>query len=416
MKRAQRAWILYDVGNSAFATTVMAVVLPVYFASVAGEGLADGRPTAYWGYATTLAMLLSAVSAPVMGAVADAQGRRRHWLGGFAFAGALLTAGFAAVGAGDWMLALGIYVLSRLAFANSVVMYDSLLPHVAPPEEIDSVSARGFGFGYLGGGLLLAAQLVLITKPALFGIPEGTAATRIVFAITAVWWAAFTVPILREVRENARVGESVRGFAAQVRDAFGRLWKTFHELRRHRQAMTFLVAFWLYNDGIGTIVSMAAIFAEEIGLDRNATILSLLIVQFLGLPFSLLFGRLAGRIGARNAIAVGLAGYTAICIGAWFVRTDVHFFALAVGVSMFQGGCQALSRSLFASMIPTERSSEFFGFYNISSKFASLLGPVILSTVALYTGEARYGVIALVLLFAGGFAVLMRVRPDEARA
>lgn len=416
-KRAQRAWILYDVGNSAFATTVMAVVLPVYFASVAGSELADGRPTALWGFATTVAMLLSAVTAPVMGALADARARRRHWLGLFALAGAVLTTGFALVGPGDWVLALALYIAARLAFANSVVMYDSLLPHVAAPEDMDAVSARGFGFGYLGGGLLLALQLVVITKPSLVGIPEGTWATRLVFASTGVWWALFTIPILRAVRE--RVGEdfgaSVAGAVSPVREAFSRLARTFHELRRHRQAMTFLVAFWLYNDGIGTIVSMAAIFAEEIGLERTQTMIALLVVQFLGFPFSLLFGRLARSIGARNAIAVGLVGYTLICIGAWFVRTEAHFFALAVGVSMFQGGCQALSRSLFASMIPAERSSEFFGFYNISSKFASLLGPLILSTIALITGDARMGVIALVVLFLGGLTVLLRVHPEQAR-
>ena len=413
MKRAQRAWVLYDVGNSAFATTVMAVVLPIYFESVAAGDLPDGRPTAYWGYATTAAMLLSALTAPVMGAMADARARRRAWLGVFAFGGAALTCGFAGVGPGAWPLALAIYVVARLAFANSVVMYDSLLSHVAPPERRDRLSTLGFGFGYLGGGILLAAQLQVIQNPGWFGIPEGTWPTRVVFLVTGLWWAAFTIPILRGVSERPATDTSVLGVTEQIRAAFARLWKTFHELRRHKQAMTFLVAFWLYNDGIGTIVAMAAIFAAEIGLDQGRTILALLLVQFLGFPFSIAFGWIAEKIGARNAIAIGLVGYTIICVGAWFIRTDTHFFLLAVGVSMFQGGCQALSRSLFASMIPDERSSEFFGFYNISSKFASLLGPVILSTVALITGDARDGVFALVLLFAGGLAILMRVRPEQ---
>ena len=412
MTRAQRAWVLYDVGNSAFATTIMAVVLPIYFESVAGAGLAAGRPTAYWGYATTVAMLLSAVTAPVIGAMADARGRRRAWLGLFAFSGAALTGALAGVGAGAWPLALLIYVGARLAFANSVVMYDSLLPHVALPARRDGLSALGFACGYLGGGLLLAAQLQVIQHPDWFGIPEGTWPTRSVFLMTGVWWALFTLPLLRGVSERPVAGAPVVGVPAQLRAAFARLRRTYTELRRHRQVMTFLVAFWLYNDGIGTIMSMAAIFAAEIGLDRDRTIVALLLVQFLGFPFSIAFGGIAGRIGARNAIAIGLVGYTIVCVCAWFIRTDTHFFLLAIGVSLFQGGCQALSRSLFASMIPGERSSEFFGFYNVSSKFASLLGPVIVSTVALLTGDARDGIFALILLFLGGLVLLLRVRPE----
>ena len=418
MNRAERAWILYDVGNSAFATTVMAAVLPVYFSNVASQGLEPAVATSNWGYANTISMALVAFAAPVLGAFADAGSGRKKMLGSFAFAGAALTAALYAVGPGDWVLAAALYVLGRIAFASSIVMYDSLLPHVAPREHLDTVSARGFAFGYLGGGLLLAAQIVLISKPAWFGIDDTTTATRIVFLTTGVWWAAFTVPILRQAHERGPADLEVARMAARERviEAFRRLKRTLSELRRYREAWKFLIAFWLYNDGIGTIVVMAAAFGAEIGLDRTKLIAAILLVQFLGFPFSILFGRLAGRIGARNAILVGLVGYTLLCVGAWFVHTERDFFLMAIGVSMFQGGCQALSRSLFARMIPTERSSEFFGFYDVSSKFASILGPALLATVARMTGESRYGVIALVLLFLGGIAVLLRVDPSRAEA
>lgn len=410
MTRAVRAWCLYDVGNSAFATTVMAAVLPVYFVNVAGGGLSPEIATSNWGYVNTLAMALTAFSAPVLGALADAGAGRKRLLAAFAVAGALATGALVGVGAGDWMLAAILYAIGRVAFGSSIVMYDSLLPHVAAAEDMDRVSSRGFAWGYLGGGILLAAQIVVITRPEWFGIGDAEWATRLVFLSVGVWWLAFTVPLLRDVPERATSAERVDFVAA-----FSRLRHTFHELRRYREAFRFLVAFWLYNDGIGTIVVMAAAFGAEIGIGRTQLIAAILLVQFLGFPFSLLFGRLAGRIGARNAILVGLAGYTVLCCLAWFVHSERDFFLLASGVAMFQGGCQALSRSLFARMIPAERSSEFFGFYDVSSKFAGIFGPFILATVARLTGATRYGVFALIVLFLAGMIVLWRVDPEKAQ-
>ena len=415
--RAVRAWCLYDVGNSAFATTIMAAVLPVYFSQVAAQGLAPEIATSHWGFTNSLSMALTALLAPVLGAFADAGAGRKRMLGFFALGGALTTGALVGVGPGDWLQAAILYAVARVFFASSVVMYDSLLPHVAREEEMDRVSSRGFAWGYLAGGVLLALQLVVIRDPSRFGIADTEWATRLSFLSVGVWWVAFTVPLLRHVPEQAPdlTVERAATAVGQVRDGFARLRDTFAELRRYREAFKFLVAFWLYNDGIGTIVVMAAVFGAEIGIARDSLILAILLVQFLGFPFSLLFGRLAGRIGPRNAILVGLVGYTLLCLFAWFVRTETHFFAMAVGVSMFQGGCQALSRSLFARMIPRDRSSEFFGFYDVSSKFAAIIGPALLSGVTLLTGSSRHGVFALVLLFLGGIAVLLRVDPERAR-
>ena len=416
-RRAVRAWCLYDVGNSAFATTVMAAVLPVYFAGVAARDLAPEIATSNWGFTNTIAMALTALTAPVLGAIADAGAGRKRMLLFFAVAGALATVALVTVGPGDWMRAAVLYGIGLVAFASSIVMYDSLLAHVARPEEMDRVSSRGYAWGYLGGGTLLAVQLVMITRPAWFGLPDGEWATRLAFVSVGIWWIAFTVPLMRHVPDRIaglEVRPPTRGGVVVVVEAFARLRETFRELRRYREAFKFLVAFWFYNDGIGTIVKMAAVFGAEIGLDRGKLIAAILLVQFLGFPFSLLFGKLAARIGARNAILVGLSGYTLLCCFAWFVQTERDFFLMAIGVSMFQGGSQALSRSLFARMIPPERSSEFFGFYDVSNKFAGIAGPLLLALVARWTGESRYGVFALIVLFVAGMVVLLRVDPERA--
>jgi len=292
-----------------------------------------------------------------------------------------------------------------LAWSGSLVVYDGLLPHVARPGDADRVSSRGFAWGYLGGGLLLAAQFGLILSADKLGISSLTA-TRIAFVSVAVWWAAFTLPLLRHVTEPAGAtgGTTLAGALCQLAG-------TLRELRRHRAAWMFLIAFWLYNDGISTIVRMAVIFGAELGLGQGTLMGALLLVQVLGFPFSLVFGRLAQRIGTRPAIYVGLAGYTLLCGFAYFLETDRDFWLLAVGVSMFQGGTQALSRSFFSSMIPAERSGEFFGFYNLGSKFSGLIGSAMFAAAGPWFGSSRYGVLALVILFVAGGAVLSRVRP-----
>jgi UMF1 family MFS transporter len=416
--RPTTAWCLYDVGHSAFATTMMAAVLPVWFATHIATGLhsdpeqARVIATARWADANAIAMGLTALTAPILGTLADMGGSRKRLLLIFAAIGALVSAALAVPGPGQWLLLATLYVLGRFAFSSSIVLYDALLPHIAGPDEIDRLSARGYALGYLGGGLLLALQILAIQRPEWFGLADSTVATRIAFVLTGAWWILFTVPLMRHVPEGKCEGELVHG-ARLVGASFTRLAETFRDLRQHREALKFLVAFWFYNDGIGTIVVMAAAFGAEIGIGRAHLIGAILAVQFIGFPFALLFGRLAGRVGARNGIMIGLVGYLLICCAAWFVDSATDFWALAVAVGMVQGGCQALSRSLFASMIPTERSGEFFGFYDVSSKFAGVIGPFILARVAMATGTSRAGVFALVILFLIGIVLLSRVRPPE---
>lgn len=415
--RSVRAWCLYDVANSAFATTVMAAVLPEFFSSVAASGL-DPDPerarvlaTSLWGRANTVTMLVTALSAPFIGALADRLNRRKQFLALLAFTGAILTAGLVVVGEGDWKLAATLYVLASFAWSASLVNYDGLLPHVAAPDRLDAISAKGFAWGYLGGGILLAVQAVAISKPSLFGLADATQAVRLSFVSVGVWWILFTIPLLRDVKES---GEPQSGGGLQaLADTARRLVRTFAELRSHRQAFLFLLAFWLYNDGIGTITRMGVIVGAELQIGRSTLIGALLAVQFLGFPFTLGFGALARRIGPKPAIFVGLVGYMALCVFALFLDTARDFWILAVGVSMFQGGTQAMSRSFFASMIPFERSGEFFGFFNLSSKFAGILGTLLLSTVGPMFGSSRYGVLGLVVLFALGAGLLARVKPSE---
>ncbi|RKZ13863.1 MFS transporter [bacterium] len=420
--RPSHAWCLYDVGHSAFATTMMAAVLPVWFTTHIAAGLdpdadqARVLATTRWADANAIAMGLTALSAPLLGTLADLGGGRKKLLLIFAILGALCSMFMAVPVAGQWLFLATIYVLGRFAFSSSIVLYDALLPHVAGEGGLDALSARGYALGYLGGGVLLTVQILAIQKPEWFGLADAGLATRLAFVVTGLWWMAFTIPLMRHVSEgttdrNMDVGPKL------IRASFTRLAQTFRDLREHREALKFLVAFWFYNDGIGTIVVMATAFGAEIGISRGHLIGAILAVQFIGFPFALLFGRLAGRIGARNGIMVGLVGYLLICCAAWFVNSARDFWILAVAVAMVQGGCQALSRSLFASMIPADRSGEFFGFYDVSSKFAGVIGPFLLARVAQATGTSRAGVFALVILFLIGIVLLSRVRtPRRAEA
>ncbi len=406
------SWCMYDWANSAFAATVMAAVLPVYYSSVAGATLPKTTASSYWGYTNTLAMLVVAFGAPFLGALADHSGTKKKFLAGFAALGAVSTACMTAVGQGDWPLASFLYILGMIGFSGGNNFYDSLLPHITRPGEIDRVSSWGYACGYLGGGLLLAVNLAMIMKPALFGIGSSEWGARYAFLTVGVWWVIFSIPVLKNVPEPpvARLaGESTRPFRA----SWQRLSQTFHNLRSYREAFKFLVAFWLYNDGIGTIISMAAIFGAEINIAQEHLIGAILAVQFVGIPFSLLFGRLAGRIGTKRAIFLGLVVYTGIAAGGYFIQNALHFWILAIMVGFVQGGTQALSRSLFGSLIPKNRSAEFFAFYDVSSKFAGILGPFVFGLVGQITGSSRLSVAALIVFFIAGGAILFTVNEKE---
>ena len=408
------SWCLYDWANSAFATTIMAAVLPVFYSSVAATDLSKTTASSYWGYTNTIAMLIVAFTAPVLGALADHSGMKKKFLAAFAALGILSTAGLVGVGRGDWLLASSLYILGMVGFSGGNNFYDSLLPHVAGDQEIDRISSWGYAMGYLGGGILLVFNLAMILKPQFFGLPNAEWGTRYSFLTVSIWWALFTIPLLKNVSEPPVVriaGES----ANPLRASLQRLSLTFRNLRRHREAFKFLMAFWLYNDGIGTIISMAVIFGAEIHIAQEHLIGSILAVQVVGVPCSILFGRIAGKIGTKNAIFAGLIIYTGISIGGYFLQTALHFWILAIFVGLVQGGTQALSRSLFGTLIPKSRSAEFYSFYDVSSKFAGIIGPAVFGIVGQMTGSSRLSILSLVVFFVVGGLLLITVDVKKGR-
>lgn len=407
--REQRAWAMYDWAASAFQTTVMVAVFPIYFIKVAGAGqpIVAGQ---WWGYANSAAIATVALLSPVLGAVADFSAAKKRLLGLFTGLGIAAVAGMYFIQRGDLALASALYLAASIAASASFVFYESLLPHIAGEDEVDRVSTAGYALGYVGGGILLAVNLAWIQKPDLFGIPAGTLPARLSFLSVALWWLLFSLPVLRRVPEPPRALEADETPAGSaVRTAFSRLGETFRELRGFRNAFLFLLAFLLYNDGIATIQKMAAPYATELGIDEGVVIGSILVVQFVGIPFAFLFGALAGRLGTKRSILLGLAVYVGISIFGYFVSNGREFLLLALMVGMVQGGTQALSRSLFSTLIPPHKSGEFFGFFSVFSKFAGIFGPLLFAAIIGRFGSSRYGILSVIAFFVVGGVLLMFV-------
>jgi UMF1 family MFS transporter len=412
------AWALYDWANSAFVTTVVTAVFPDFFASVASAGSSPTTATTRFATATTIAVTVVALVSPGLGVLADRANLKKALLATFASMGIVATAAMPFITEGGWQFAAFLFIVANVGMNGSLVFYDSLLPHIARPHEIDRVSSAGFAMGYLGGGILLALNLAWILAPASFGLRDTLSAVRMSFLSVAIWWAVFTVPLLLRVKEPRnhqapRAGESL---VRQTLEAFGHLGTALRELRAYRPAFLMLLAFLLYNDGIQTIIRMASIYGAEVGIGRNERIAAFVMVQFLAVPFALLFGQIAARLGAKPSLFVTLAIYTLIAMIGYFMSTTAEFFILAGLVATVQGGSQALSRSLFASMIPRHKSSEFFGFFSVFEKMAGILGPALFGVTAAMTGSSRSAVIAVIVFFISGGVVLAMVNVVEGRA
>jgi UMF1 family MFS transporter len=411
-----RAWAMYDWGNSAFITVVITAVYPIYYQRVACAGADAAVGTARHAWTTAIALSLVAVLSPVIGAIADFAAIKKRLLGVALTLGLVSTAALYFVGEGDWLLGSTLFALGNVGVLVSITVYDSLLPHLAKGDELDRVSSAGYALGYVGGGLLLLFDILLIEKHTWFGLADRGIATRVAFVTVAVWWGLFALPVLRRVPEPPRRLEAdERGDENPIAVAFGRLGETFRELKGYRQAFLLLLAVLVYNDGITTIYRMATVFGGEIGLPQPALIGAILMVQFVGVPFAFAFGMLAGRIGPKRAILLGLSIYLGISVLGYFVRTPTHFFILAFLVAMVQGGCQALSRSLFASMVPAHKSSEFFGFFGVAERFSAILGPMVFAWVTAATGQSRNAVVAIAAFFLVGGLLLTRVDIEEGR-
>jgi UMF1 family MFS transporter len=409
-----RAWVMYDWANSAFMTTVVAAVFPIYFARVAAVGLPPATATFRFGLATTIALAIVAITAPVFGAIADYAAYKKRLLFAFQTVGVGATAGMYFIGPGDWLMALALFMLGNIGVYGAFTFYDSLLPHIASTHEMDRVSTAGYAVGYLGGGLLLAVNLAWIQMPERFGLADADTGARLSVLSVALWWMGFSLPLFLRVPEPPRaLGPGEQPDLNLVAVGFTRLGKTLGDLRRYRPAFLMLTAFLLYNDGISTIIRMAAIFGTEIGIETGHLIAGLLLAQVVGIPCSFLFGRAAGWMGTKTAIFLTLGCYTGISVLGYFMSTAAHFYALALLVGTVQGGSQALSRSLFATMVPRHKSSEFFGFFGVSEKFAGIIGPLVFAGVVALSGSSRGAVLSVIIFFIAGAILLSRVDVDE---
>lgn len=419
--RARLGWCLYDWANSAFATVVLAAVLPVYFVSLVPAGGARlpfpgpdpvVSASSLWAYAVSASMLVVALGAPFLGALADRRGiRRRLWIV-FTLAGCAATAALATTGVGDYLLAAALFVVGNIGFAAGNIFYNAFLPALASGPDLDRLSARGFALGYVGGGMVLLIVVLLVRFHGMLGLADEVAATRLGFLLTACWWTGFSVPAFLWVRESVLIRPPSFGIHG-LRDCL----RILGELRRHRDLAVFLLAFLFYNDGIQTIIAVSAIFGrEELGLSRTTILGTFLMIQFVAMPGALLFGRLAERWGSKRTIAVCLTLFLVVTLYAFRMQGAAEFWILGLVVALILGGSQAISRSLYAGLIPAGKNAEFFGFYAISGKFASIFGPLLFGLITQLTGSTRMAILALSFFFLVGLLLLGLVNVPRGRA
>jgi MFS transporter, UMF1 family len=405
----QRAWAWYDWANSTYFTTVITAVFPTFFATYAASPMEPAQALARFAALTTVSVAVVAVAAPILGALADHSGIKKRLLGGFLAVGVLACASMVFIGKGDIGLASILFFVGNIGVSGSLVFYDSLLPHVARPEETDRVSSAGYAMGYISGGTLLLINLAWIMYPAVFGFSDGASATRASFFSVAVWWVLFSIPLFRVVPEPPHRAPSATESTSAIVAAFVRLAGTFREIRKYRHAFTLFLAMLLYQDGIQTIIRMAAVYGAEVGIASNAQIAAFVMVQFLGIPFSFIFGSLGTRLGTKRAIFIAIAVYATATVLAYFMKTVTHFFILAAMIATVQGGAQALSRALFSRMIPADRTSEFFGFFAVAERFATILGPAAFTLSVAMTGSSKSAILVILAFFVAGAWLLSTV-------
>lgn len=406
LSRKSIAWALYDWANSAFALSVLAVLFPIFLGTYWSANDSGADVTARLGLITAASAFIVSIMAPVLGAIADVGGYRKRFLIIFAFVGAAMTAALALPAEGDWQWALALYLLASVGFYGSTLFYDSLLVDVAEPGEYDMVSTLGFSLGYLGGALLLALHVWMIRSPETFGMSNTAEVIKFAFFSVGVWWAVFLIPLIRNVREKTKKKPELHGV---VGSAFRGLAHTISNIRQHHNVVKFLIAYWLYVGGVFTVISMAANYGQRLGFDDSNLVLAFMITNLAGFPATLAYGFLGKKFGTRRGIYLALIIYVLVSSWAVFMTDIRQFFVMAIIVGCIQGGVQGLSRSLYAGLIPREQPGEFFGFYNMTTKFSHVVGPMAVGFAALLSDSPTVILAVLLPMFVIGGLLLTRV-------
>lgn len=411
LSKTETSWALYDWGNSAYTLTVTSTILPLYFKSVFANAGGDASlSTAYWGYANSIATLVLALLAPILGTLADYKGYKKKFFSLFFVLGVIFTALLATVPDTYWPLLLVFYILTAIGFSGSNIFYDAFLVDVTTEKRMDRVSSLGYALGYIGSTIPFIFCMAIVILAQFGKIPLSVAgASKLSFVITAIWWGVFTIPMLKRV--NQEYGIEVE--PNPVQNSFKRLSKTLKNIRSHKTVFLFLLAYFFYIDGVDTIIKMATSYGADLGISTTNLLIILLATQFVAFPFAILYGWLAGKFRGKTMLYVGIFVYTLICIYAYFLDSTLDFWILAMLVGTSQGGLQALSRSYFGKLVPKENANEFFGFYNIFGKFAAIMGPFLVGIVTQLTGRTNNGVFSIILLFIIGGIILMKV-PQQA--
>ncbi|MBH9966886.1 MFS transporter [[Bacillus] enclensis] len=402
--KEENSWIFYDWANSAYSIIISTAVFPLFYkAAATNAGVSPSDSTAYLGYTVAIATFILAMLSPILGTIADYQGYKKKFFTFFFALGIIFTASLAFIPSDNWLLLLIFYTVAAIGSAGSNVFYDAFLTDVTTEERMNKVSSRGFGFGYIGSTIPFIISIAIIVLSQNGIIPLSTTfASKIAFLITAVWWGLFSIPLLKNVHQRYFIEREQK----PVANSFRRLGKTLREIRQYRALFLFLLAYFFYIDGVGTIITMSTAYGTDLGITATNLLIILFVTQVVAGPFAILYGRLAERFTGKKMLYVGICVYIIVCIYAYFLETTLDFWILAMLVASSQGGIQALSRAYFAKLIPKKNSNEFFGFYNIFGKFASILGPLLVGVTAQVTGDSSSGVFSLVILFIIGLTIL----------